>query len=239
MYEWHSSGRIIPRTPTGGSHAPCCPPHSTSDLRSATFAHRRTPSSPRTPFSVVFDRRGHDPPTSQDASPELTSPNTTRHWPSEQTLEELSVGFSVPLLPCPSAERELLQEIEASVTLPLLKRLIFRGVSAYLESWVAQIRAPLLEQLGITLFNQIKFALPHLAHLRQYNRRARTSHCRGYFQGRRGIDSRGPPRASIGTLEFQTPCLVQAIRRADQLRSSDLSGACDNTIRHRAPYSRL
>jgi hypothetical protein len=42
---------------------------------------------------------------------------------------------------------------------------MFKGVSAYLESLVAQIRAPLLEQPYITLFNQIAFALPHLSRL--------------------------------------------------------------------------
>lgn len=78
-------------------------------------------------------------------------------------LEELFIGFSVPL-PRPSAQKELLQEMEAVATLPLLKRLTFRGVSAYLESLVAQIRAPLLEDLNITLFDQIHFALPHLSH---------------------------------------------------------------------------
>jgi hypothetical protein len=78
-------------------------------------------------------------------------------------LEELSIGFAIPL-PRPSNERELLEEMEAFSTLPLLKRLTFRGVSAYLESFVAQIRAPLLERLNITLFNQVHFALPHLSH---------------------------------------------------------------------------
>ena len=78
-------------------------------------------------------------------------------------LEGLSIGFSVPL-PRPSTERELLQDIEAPVTLPSLKRLTFRGVSIYFHSFVAQIRAPLLKQLSITLFNQIHFALPHLSH---------------------------------------------------------------------------
>jgi hypothetical protein len=77
-------------------------------------------------------------------------------------LEELTIGFSVPL-PRPSAEKELTQEIEAPVTLPLLKRLTFRGVCAYLDSLIAPIRAPLLEQLSITLFNQISFVLPHLS----------------------------------------------------------------------------
>jgi hypothetical protein len=46
-----------------------------------------------------------------------------------------------------------------------LTALRFKGISTYLESLVAQITAPLLEQLQITLFNQIVFALPHLDHL--------------------------------------------------------------------------
>jgi hypothetical protein len=49
--------------------------------------------------------------------------------------------------------------------LPSLKNLQFKGVGAYLESLVAQIRVPLLEQLWIVLFNQIAFALTHLSHL--------------------------------------------------------------------------
>ena len=79
-------------------------------------------------------------------------------------LEDLYISFSVPI-PRPSAERELIGEHGAPVTLPRLKKLWFKGVSAYLESFVAQIRVPLLESLYITLFNQIAFALPHLSHL--------------------------------------------------------------------------
>jgi hypothetical protein len=79
-------------------------------------------------------------------------------------LEKLSIGFSIPI-PRPSTEREMLGEQGACVTLPSLKHLLFRGVSAHLESLVAQIRAPLLEELDITLFNQIAFVLPHLYHL--------------------------------------------------------------------------
>ena len=78
-------------------------------------------------------------------------------------LEELSIGFSVPL-PRPSSEGELSQDMEAPVMLPLLKRLTFRGVNVYFDSFVARITAPLLEQLSITLFNRIYFALPHLSH---------------------------------------------------------------------------
>ena len=76
-------------------------------------------------------------------------------------LEELIITFSIPIL-CPSTERELLGEQGAPITLPSLKSLWFRGVGAYLESLIAQIRVPLLEQLFITLFNQIAFVLPHL-----------------------------------------------------------------------------
>ena len=79
-------------------------------------------------------------------------------------LEELSISFSIPMLR-PSTERKLLGEQRAPVTLPSLKTFQFKGVSAYLESLVAQIRAPFLEQLDITLFNQIVFALPHLFYL--------------------------------------------------------------------------
>jgi hypothetical protein len=77
-------------------------------------------------------------------------------------LEELTVSFSIPL-PRPSSERELLDALESPVTLPTLRRFTFKGVTAYLDSLVAQIRAPLLELLIITLFNQIVFALPHLS----------------------------------------------------------------------------
>ncbi|KAI9438917.1 hypothetical protein H4582DRAFT_2142025 [Lactarius indigo] len=78
-------------------------------------------------------------------------------------LEELSIGFSVPI-PRPSAERELLSKQGTPVALPNLKRFTFRGVNAYLECLVAQIRAPLLERPEITLFNQIVFTLPRLSH---------------------------------------------------------------------------
>ena len=67
-------------------------------------------------------------------------------------LEELSIQFSIPI-PRPSTEMELLGDKATPVTLPNLKKLWFLGVSGYLESFVAQIRVPLLMQLDITLFN--------------------------------------------------------------------------------------
>jgi hypothetical protein len=79
-------------------------------------------------------------------------------------LEELSIEFSIPI-PRPSTERELLGGQRAPATVPSLKTVQFKGVGAYLEPFVAQIRAPRLERLEITLFNQIALALPHLSHL--------------------------------------------------------------------------
>jgi hypothetical protein len=78
-------------------------------------------------------------------------------------LEELYIGFSVPI-PRPSTERELLGEQGTPVILPNLKILRFQGVSIYLEFFIAQIRAPVLKGLKITLFNQIAFTLQHLTH---------------------------------------------------------------------------
>ena len=76
-------------------------------------------------------------------------------------LEELVIEFSTPM-PRPSTVRELLGEQGAPVTLPSLNKFHFKGVGAYLESLVAQIRVPLLERLEIKLFNQIVLVLPHL-----------------------------------------------------------------------------
>jgi len=78
-------------------------------------------------------------------------------------LEEVYIGFSAPI-PRPNAEGELFLPPIVHMMLPALRRLEFRGVSAYLESLLSRIRAPLLEQLSITLFNQLTFTLPHLSH---------------------------------------------------------------------------
>ena len=76
-------------------------------------------------------------------------------------LEELSIGFAVPI-PLPSTEGELLPAPLPRVTLPTLKRLMFRGVAVYLENLVAQINAPLLERLIVTLFFEVAFTLVSL-----------------------------------------------------------------------------
>ncbi|KAI9434974.1 hypothetical protein H4582DRAFT_2100711 [Lactarius indigo] len=94
-------------------------------------------------------------------------------------LEELSIGFSVPI-PRPNAEVELLSYRGTPLTLPKLKTLGFQGVSAYLECLVAQIRAPLLERLDIALFTQISFTLPLLSHF-VINERIKLESARVHF----------------------------------------------------------
>jgi hypothetical protein len=77
-------------------------------------------------------------------------------------LEELSIGFAIPI-PLPSSEGELLLPAQIPpVTLPTLRRLIFRGVDAYLENFVAQINTPLLERLNLTFFFDLTFTLVNL-----------------------------------------------------------------------------
>ncbi|KAH9018838.1 hypothetical protein EDB84DRAFT_636918 [Lactarius hengduanensis] len=110
-------------------------------------------------------------PSSTDSLVTLTLENIRDFLPehlitrlgSFRQLEELSIDFSSPLRHS-SAESELLDALETPVTLLKLKCFTFRGISAYLESIIAQIRAPHLEQLNITLFDQVAFALPHLSH---------------------------------------------------------------------------
>jgi len=78
-------------------------------------------------------------------------------------LEELSIGFSIPL-PRPSDESGLLREPSMLTVLPSLKHLEFRGVGAYLESLLSRINTPLLERFKVTLFTQLTFKLPRLCH---------------------------------------------------------------------------
>ena len=76
-------------------------------------------------------------------------------------LEELSVGFAIPI-PLPSSERELLPPPFPPVTLPTLRRLSFQGAGVYLENLVAQIETPLLKQLSLTFFFELAYTLANL-----------------------------------------------------------------------------
>jgi hypothetical protein len=78
-------------------------------------------------------------------------------------LEELSIGFTIANPP-PSSEQELLPPSTPPVTLPTLRlrRLTFRGEGVYLDDFVAQINAPLLERLSLALFFDPTFSLWNL-----------------------------------------------------------------------------
>ena len=76
-------------------------------------------------------------------------------------LEELSIGFTIPIS-LPSSQGELLPAPISPVTLPTLKRLTFRGVDVYLDRLVAQINAPLLGRLTLTLQFDLIFTLVNL-----------------------------------------------------------------------------
>ena len=80
-------------------------------------------------------------------------------------LDSLFVSFSFPV-----ANREVKRHlphtpITTHVTLPNLRVFWFRGVSAYLEAVVRQIKTPRLERVIIRLFKQLTFSVPHLPQL--------------------------------------------------------------------------
>ena len=83
------------------------------------------------------------------------------HLQSLPYLEELSIGFAIPI-PLPSSKRELLPPPIPPVTLKTLRRFTFRGVDVYLENLVAQINTPLLERLNLTLLFDLTFTLANL-----------------------------------------------------------------------------
>jgi hypothetical protein len=77
-------------------------------------------------------------------------------------LEELSISLSVPIRR-PRIQMHPRRIPMTSVTLPALKRFVFRGLSAYLEGLLDRISAPCLAEFDVTLFNQLLFALPALS----------------------------------------------------------------------------
>jgi hypothetical protein len=74
-------------------------------------------------------------------------------------LRELVIGFR-NATPSRHITRQLIENRD--VTLPNLHRFLFRGVTAYLDCLLSQIKAPLLSKFDVFLFNQLTFILPHL-----------------------------------------------------------------------------
>jgi hypothetical protein len=78
-------------------------------------------------------------------------------------LQTLSIGF-LSALPRPGLGSERFfppgQSSQTRIELPALTQLVYRGVSTYLEYLLARIRAPLLEDIDITFFNQLTLRIP-------------------------------------------------------------------------------
>ena len=75
-------------------------------------------------------------------------------------LERLEMGF---LSSVPNRERQLLHTpITTQITLPNLRRVSFRGISAYFDAFLPHMTTPLLESLSVYFFNQLSFSIPGL-----------------------------------------------------------------------------
>ncbi|KAF8263062.1 hypothetical protein EI94DRAFT_1741925 [Lactarius quietus] len=76
-------------------------------------------------------------------------------------LQVLSIGF-LSTIPRPGFRGErVLPRVQAARTeLPALTQLIYRGVSAYIEALLSRIRSPRIEDVDISLFNQLTLDLP-------------------------------------------------------------------------------
>jgi len=90
-------------------------------------------------------------------------PNDLVHRLSQMPqLKRLSITFH-SLVPNLNVNREQpLRSLTTNATLPNLRWFEFKGTSAYLETLLPCITAPLLAKLQILFFNQTTFHLPHL-----------------------------------------------------------------------------
>jgi hypothetical protein len=76
-------------------------------------------------------------------------------------LRTLSIGF-LSAVPRPGLVNQRFLPPGQASQLPALKQLVYRGVSAYLESLLAQIRTPDIQDIDITLFNQLTLRIPRI-----------------------------------------------------------------------------
>ena len=105
--------------------------------------------------SLVLERV----PSSAYFSPE----SLIAHIRSMPHLQILSIGF-ISAVPRPDLGSERFlppgRVSQARIELPALTQLIYRGVSTYLEYLLTRTRAPLLQDIDITLFNQLTLRIP-------------------------------------------------------------------------------
>jgi len=90
-------------------------------------------------------------------------PNTLLQWLSFMPQLEMLVILICFPLPNRDVERQLIHMPNMThITLPNLRWVAFKGVSAYSEAVVRRITAPRLENLQIGFFNQLTFSVPRL-----------------------------------------------------------------------------
>jgi len=97
-------------------------------------------------------------------SPAYFSPTSlVAHVRSMPHLQKLSIGF-LSTIPRPGFRGEpfLPRGPMTRVTLPALTQLVYRGVSAYIEALLARVETPLIQDVNITLFNQLTLRIPHI-----------------------------------------------------------------------------
>jgi hypothetical protein len=75
-------------------------------------------------------------------------------------LDDLYIGFQSPL----SRPPQITPPPRTRIVLPALTRLLFNGVSEYLEDFLAQIDTPLLNYLDVAFFMDLIFEIPRLRH---------------------------------------------------------------------------
>ena len=111
------------------------------------------------PEGLVTLSLNHIPPTSQ-----LSPNDLLRRVSLMPLLRTLNIHFFLPATRRDVEEQVLVRPIMSPVTLPNLRWFAFKGVSAYLDALLPWIRAPRLDKLQITFFNQLTFSIPNLQH---------------------------------------------------------------------------
>jgi hypothetical protein len=90
-------------------------------------------------------------------------------------LEILTIKFLSPLHNRDVERQPLHTPSTTQITLPNLRRFVFRGAATYLDGLVDRISAPSLSGLIAYLFNETPFPVPHLSHFLQSSQNLRIS----------------------------------------------------------------
>jgi len=145
-------------------------------------------------------------------------------------LEELSIGFSIPI-PLPGSERNLLPAPIAPVTLPALRQLTFQGVDIYLDNIVTQINTPLLEHLGLTLFFDLTFTLVNLTEFIHRTKAFGSLVARvSFYNDGTFID--------FGKLSLRVNCKSLGPRLANRFCNASLQHSWESPVHRRGAHSR-